>query len=110
MRATRENATLNGMDPALRVARGSLEVLAELLDGHPADVLLCNILAPVIEALCPRFHTVLAPTGTGLLSGLLVDQAVDLCGALRAAGWQAELSASQASWGLIRIRSVAEVT
>ena len=39
--------------------------LAELLEGRPADLLLCNILAPVIEALCPAFHTVLSDGGLG---------------------------------------------
>jgi hypothetical protein len=40
-----------------------VETLATLLEGQPADLLLCNILAPVIEALCPAFHTVLAADG-----------------------------------------------
>ena len=49
-RATRENAALNGLDgaQALTVATGSAEALVALLEGHPADLLLCNILAPVI--------------------------------------------------------------
>jgi ribosomal protein L11 methyltransferase len=110
IRATRANAALNGMEGALRAAQGSVEALAGLLDGRPADLLLCNILAPVIEALCPHFHTVLSSTGVGLLSGLLVEQADALAIALKAAGWQAELSGSNASWGLITIRLAAVVT
>jgi ribosomal protein L11 methyltransferase len=88
----------------LQVDLGSVERLAELLEGRPADLLLCNILAPVIEALCPAFHTVLAADGLGLLSGLLVEQAPRLQAALAEQGWLAELTAQQSQWGLMTIR------
>jgi len=103
--ATTTNRELNGF-PAdlLRVAQGSAEGLEELLEQRPADLLLCNILAPVIEALCPAFGALLAPTGLGLLSGLLVDQAPALQAALAAEGWQSQLTASQSQWGLLTIR------
>jgi ribosomal protein L11 methyltransferase len=107
VRATTDNATLNGLTPQVRVQLGSVEALAELLEGQPADLLLCNILAPVIQALCPAFNTVLAANGVGLLSGLLVDQAPALQLALRDEGWQAELTAEQSQWGLMTIRRVA---
>ena len=107
VRATADNAALNGLTPQVRVQLGSVEALAELLDGQPADLLLCNILAPVIQALCPAFNTVLAANGVGLLSGLLVDQAPALQLALRDEGWQAELTAEQSQWGLMTIRRVA---
>lgn len=94
---------------SLRVAQGSVEGLAELLAGEPADLLLCNILAPVIEALAPAFATVLAPGGVGLLSGLLVSQVPGLSQALAAAGWRAELVAQQSQWGLLEIRSARPV-
>ena len=107
VRATADNAALNGLTPQVRVQLGSVEVLAALLEAQPADLLLCNILAPVIQALCPAFNTVLAANGVGLLSGLLVDQAPALQLALRDEGWQAELTAEQSQWGLMTIRRVA---
>ena len=107
VRATADNAALNGLTPQVRVQLGSVEALAELLECQPADLLLCNILAPVIQALCPAFNTVLAANGVGLLSGLLVDQAPALQLALRDEGWQAELTAEQSQWGLMTIRRVA---
>jgi len=109
VRATTENAALNGLSDTVRVAQGSVEVLAELLEHQPADLLLCNILAPVITALCPGFGSVLAPGGVGLLSGLLVDQAPALEEALAAQGWQAELAARQERWGLMVIRKRVDV-
>ena len=104
VRATRDNAVVSGFAERFSVELGSVERLAELLQGRPADLLLCNILAPVIEALCPAFHTVLAADGLGLLSGLLVDQAPRLQQALAEEGWQAELTAQQSQWGLMTIR------
>lgn len=102
VRASTDNAALN--DLPLPVALGSVEALAELLENRPADLLLCNILAPVIEALAPDFDRILAPQGVGLLSGLLVDQVPTLERALAAAGWRAELSAQRDPWGLMTIR------
>ncbi|MDA0717056.1 MAG: 50S ribosomal protein L11 methyltransferase [Cyanobacteria bacterium] len=107
VRATTDNAALNGLTPQVQVQLGSVEALAELLEGLPANLLLCNILAPVIQALCPAFNTVLAANGVGLLSGLLIDQAVSLQLALRDEGWQGELVAEQSQWGLMKIRRVA---
>ena len=104
VRATRDNAAVSGFADRLAVELGSVEQLAELLEGRPADLLLCNILAPVIEALCPAFQSVLAADGLGLLSGLLVDQAPRLEQALAEQGWQAELTAQQSQWGLMTIR------
>ena len=104
VRATADNAAVSGFSDRLQVAPGSVEVLAELLQGRPADLLLCNILAPVIEALCPAFHTVLADDGLGLLSGLLVDQAPRLQAALAEQGWRGDLVAQQSQWGLMTIR------
>jgi len=103
VRATGENAAVSGFSDRLRVVEGSVEELAALLDGRPADLLLCNILAPVIEALCPAFAGLLAPDGVGLLSGLLVEQAPGLAQALAAQGWQAQLAAVQDRWGLMML-------
>lgn len=103
VRATRDNAEVSGFSARLQATHGSVEELAGLMEGRPADLLLCNILAPVIEALCPAFHTVLAPNGLGLLSGLLVDQAPALAEALAQQGWQAGLAAEQGRWGLMML-------
>ncbi len=103
VRATAENAAAGGLQDRLQVRLGSVEVLAELLGWEPADLLLCNILAPVIEALAPAFASVLAPGGVGLLSGLLVPQAERLQQVLAALGWRAELVAQQSQWGLLML-------
>ncbi len=104
VRATRDNAVVSGFAEQLQVDLGSIERLAEMLEGRPADLLLCNILAPVIEALCPAFDTVLSPEGLGFLSGLLVSQVPRLQEVLAEQGWSAELTAQQSQWGLMTIR------
>jgi len=103
--ATADNAALNGLSvDALRVRQGSVEVLQNLLEQQPADLLLCNILAPVIEALAPHFKAVLRPGGRGLLSGLLVEQAPRLTDVLEGLGWKVRPLAEQARWGLLEIQ------
>ena len=105
VRATNDNAAINALAPdALRVRQGSVEVLQELLSGEPADLLLCNILAPVIEALAPKFQGILSAGGRGLLSGLLVEQAPRLTEVLEGLGWSVQPLAEQGRWGLLEIQ------
>ena len=105
VRATGDNRELNGRSgDQLKVSLGSVEVLQELLEGRRADLLLCNILAPVIEALAPGFDALVAPDGRALLSGLLVDQAPRLEQVLGDLGWRVTARGSQGRWGLLEIR------
>ena len=105
VRATGDNRELNGR-PAdqLKVSLGSVEALQHLLEGRRADLLLCNILAPVIEALAPGFEALVAPEGRALLSGLLVDQAPRLEKVLGDQGWRVSARGSQGRWGLLEIQ------
>ena len=105
VRATVHNRGLNQRSEAqLGVAQGSVEALQQLLSGKRAHLLLCNILAPVIEALAPAFEDLVTPDGRALLSGLLVDQAPRLKGVLAELGWTVTAEESQGRWGLLEIR------
>ena len=105
IRATAGNRSLNQWsEQRLRVSLGSVETLQALLAGRRADLLLCNILAPVIEALSPGFESLMAPNGRALLSGLLVDQAPRLKDVLATQGWQVTQELAQGRWGLLEIR------
>ena len=105
VRATEGNRTLNDCsEQRLKVALGSMETLQALLAGRRADLLLCNILAPVIEALSPGFESLIAPNGRALLSGLLVDQAPRLKEVLKTQGWRVTQELAQGRWGLLEIR------
>ena len=105
VRATAGNRSLNQCsEQRLQVSLGSVETLQALLAGRRADLLLCNILAPVIEALSPGFESLIAPNGRALLSGLLVDQSPRLKDVLAAQGWQVTQELAQGRWGLLEIR------
>ena len=105
VRATAGNRSLNQCsEQRLQVSLGSVETLQALLAGRRADLLLCNILAPVIEALSPGFESLIAPNGRALLSGLLVDQAPRLKDVLAAQGGQVTQELAQGRWGLLEIR------
>ena len=105
VRATAGNRSLNQCsEQRLQVSLGSVETLQALLAGRRADLLLCNILAPVIEALSPGFESLIAPNGRALLSGLLVGQAPRLKDVLAAQGWQVTQELAQGRWGLLEIR------
>ena len=105
VRATVHNSGLNQRSEAqLGVAQGSVEALQQLLSGKRAHLLLCNILAPVIEALAPAFEDLVTPDGRALLSGLLVDQAPRLKEVLAELGWTVTAEDSQGRWGLLEIR------
>jgi ribosomal protein L11 methyltransferase len=108
IRATHDNMALNGFT-ALTVALGSADALEGLLSGTPVDLLLCNILAPVIAELSPSFRRLLAPAGQGLLSGLLLSQADALIAVLEEQGWQASVIASRDPWALLRLRGPQDV-
>ena len=105
VRATADNRDLNQRTEAqLAVALGSVDTLEQLLGGRRADLLLCNILAPVIEALAPGFEALVASDGRALLSGLLVDQAPRLKEVFGELGWSVTAEAEQGRWGLLEIR------
>lgn len=108
IRATEENVALNGFT-GLTVALGSADTLEALLGDQPADLLLCNILAPVIAELCVHFRRLLVPGGQGLLSGLLLSQAEELIRVLGEEGWDAQVMASNDPWALLRLRERPDV-
>lgn len=101
--ASASNAALNGMEQRLQARLGSAQELKELLGQRSAQVLLCNILAPVLAELAPWFEKLLAVNGVGLLSGLLVEQVEPLADQLTSMGWQCRLAAEQSRWALLEI-------
>jgi ribosomal protein L11 methyltransferase len=82
VRVARENAALNGV--ADRVDFRVADLLAGI-DG-PFDLVIANILAPVILQLIPALPAVLSPGGLFLSSGYILTQEDDIAAALAAAG------------------------
>ena len=82
IRVARENAELN--DVAERIDFR----VASLLDGvdGPFDLVIANILAPVILELLPQLPRVLVPGGVFISSGYIMEQEPDIRAALEKAG------------------------
>ncbi len=74
--ATTGNAARNGVADCLRVMSPD-----ELPAGLATDLILANILAPVLVALAPRLRVALRPGGALLLSGLLESQVPEVVAA-----------------------------
>jgi ribosomal protein L11 methyltransferase len=109
--AAQKNAERNGVEGAISIESGSL---AELLQdcsrqGEGGDILLANILAPVLETL---IHEGLAqgvkPGGKIILSGILAEQAPDLCRSAEDAGLRLLQVLKETDWqALVLERTIA---
>lgn len=82
VRVARENANLNGV--ADRIDFRVSDLLAGV-DG-PFDLILANILAPVVLALIPALPAVLPPGGPFISSGYILTQEAEIRAALEQAG------------------------
>ncbi|UDY37905.1 50S ribosomal protein L11 methyltransferase [Dermatobacter hominis] len=72
--ATRRTAALGGVEHL--VVESSVRTVADVVDEHgPFDLVLANLLVPIIEQLGPQLASAVAPGGDLVLSGLLADDA-----------------------------------
>ena len=87
--ATKNNSALNGFSAkSLNVFQGSIDELEANIAGKKIDLLLCNILAPVIKSMGPDFGKILGYKGKLILSGLLVGQIKELQEFFSPLGWE----------------------
>ncbi|HRN50266.1 MAG TPA: 50S ribosomal protein L11 methyltransferase [Anaerolineales bacterium] len=94
----RQNAALNNVD--IEIGLGSVdELLAGQYSLQQADVVLANILAPVlVRLLAAGMGRLVAPGGTLILSGILNDQEPQLRAALQAAGFAIVAEQRSGDW------------
>ena len=100
--ATKINAALNDF-PAnlLNVFLGSIEEIELNMPKEKIDLLLCNILLPVIKLLGPGFEQILGHKGKVILSGLLVNQIKELQEFFLTLGWQVLEIKTKDQWALM---------
>ena len=104
VRASAANYESNkGLIGAFKVFEGSLDVLKTELKAQKVDLLVCNILAPVIEELAPNFADILTFHGRALLSGLLLDQIPRLVKVFELLGWKVKIIDNKGNWGLLEL-------
>jgi ribosomal protein L11 methyltransferase len=84
VRTARDNIARNELAIPIRVALGTVERTAEFAGRY--DLVVANIIARIIVDLAPALVAALAPGGRLLTSGIIVDRADEVHGALAAAG------------------------
>ena len=104
----RENAAYNGFGGDVFTAltgnvTESRKLMTQLQQTH-WDLVLVNIVADVIIALCPVLPGLVAKDSTLLLSGILDTRLADVVSALTAAGFTAETVTSKEEWRSIRAK------
>jgi ribosomal protein L11 methyltransferase len=99
--ASLEGAERNGVAETVEVFEGSLDALKSrlLASGQSADLLMGNLLAPIlIDLLSQGLGTVVRPGGRMVLSGILAEQAAEVLEAAGARGLQLVETRAEADW------------
>ncbi len=102
VKVTKENSYLNGIDN-LTVSQGSISKLIEMKEIR-FDGLLCNILADAIEEMIPSMTELVKPDGWAILSGILLDQSLEIANLLEEHGWVVAALWKRDDWCCLNIR------
>ena len=100
VRATQDNAARNTIGDGINVWRGELDSVTAQTGRAQWDVVVANILAPVIIGLLTDkgLLNLVAPGGQLVLSGIIEEQAPDVAAALTAVGGQVEQTITAGDW------------
>tara|TARA_B100000965_G_scaffold403769_1_gene432754 strand:- start:1012 stop:1947 length:936 start_codon:yes stop_codon:yes gene_type:complete len=102
--ATKINSALNNYSENLfNVFLGSIGELEKNIPETKIDLMLCNILAPVIKSLGPDFKKILGYKGKVILSGLLVEQLQELQEFFSPLGWEVVDIQTKDHWALMEL-------
>tara|TARA_B100000965_G_scaffold332583_1_gene297171 strand:- start:901 stop:1812 length:912 start_codon:yes stop_codon:yes gene_type:complete len=100
--ATKMNSDLNNFpEKILNISQGSIGELESNIPEEKFDLILCNILAPVIKSLGPEFKKIIGYKGKVVLSGLLVDQIKELQNFFSTLGWKVLEIKTKEKWALM---------
>ena len=100
--ATKINSALNNFpDNLLNVFLGSIEEVEANMPRKKIDLVLCNILAPVIKLIGPGFEKIIGHKGKVILSGLLIEQIDELQEFFLPLGWKILEIKTKGKWALI---------
>lgn len=100
VKATLDNAAQNGVSPLIHVWRGELNSVRAEVGERPWDVVVANILAPVIIHLLDEdgLLDTVAPDGRLILSGIIQEQGDAVEEAIKTAGGQVERTITTGDW------------
>jgi ribosomal protein L11 methyltransferase len=96
--AARRNAALDPNQAAITVCDAAPDSF-----GSPFQLVVANIIEPVLLALAPALLRALAPGGVLLLSGFMVSQAPNVRAAFTALGLEPKLQAELDGWALLQL-------
>ena len=100
--ATKTNYDLNQIPlSSSNIFLGSVEELEANMPQEKIDLILCNILAPVIKSLGPSFEKIIGYGGKLILSGLLVEQIKELQEFFLSLNWKVLDIKTKSKWALI---------
>ena len=100
--ATKINSALNDFsENLLNIFFGSVEEIEANMPRKKIDLVLCNILAPVIKLIGPSFEKIIGHKGKVILSGLLVEQIEELQEFFLPLGWQVLEIKTKDQWALM---------
>jgi len=103
--ATKINSSLNDFpENLLNVFLGSIEEIEANMPERKIDLMLCNILAPVIKDLGQGFEKIISYKGKVILSGLLVEQIKDLKEFFLTLGWKVLEVQKMDRWALMVLK------
>ena len=102
--ATQLNFKLNNIPKdSSNVFLGSIETIEANMPEKKIDLILCNILAPVIKTIGPSFDRIIGYEGKLILSGLLVEQIKELQEFFLSLGWKVLDIKKKNQWALIML-------
>ena len=105
IKSTLSNIKLNDFDQNnILVSCGSLDVLEQDLNEESLDLVLCNILAPVVRDLAPDLNKFVKVGGTAILSGILTYQVEDIVDIYSRFGWDLGTIKYMNNWSLIELK------
>ena len=82
---------------------GSIDQLEANIPEKKFDLILWNILAPVIKSLGPSFEKIIGYKGKVILSGLLVEQINELQDFFEPLGWEVCEIKTKDQWALMEL-------
>lgn len=102
VRATIENSSFNDVDN-INVMEGSIDTIKSNTN-FKFDGIVCNILAEIIKPIIPDLGEIIKPKGWAILSGILIDQSMDVSGILEQNGWTIAAMWKRGEWCCINAR------
>jgi ribosomal protein L11 methyltransferase len=96
-----ENVALNGVGDRVTLMEGDAFALLPFV--APVQLVLANIVTPVLVELLPHIATAVGPSGRAILSGILVEESQRIRDAVASGGWTIAAVDEEGLWWSVAI-------